>query len=28
VRAAFAWALAEKHVVDATLGDQTWGRER
>ena len=28
VRAAFAWVLAEKHVADATLGDQTWGRER
>ena len=28
VQAAFAWVLAEKHVADATLGDQTWGRER
>jgi hypothetical protein len=28
VQAAFAWVLAEKHVADATLGGQTWGRER
>jgi len=28
VQAAFAWVLAGEHVADATLGDQTWGRER